>query len=440
MSLHNIVFRWAVVAGVVLAGFLGGASELDPLLVLVAVSALCMDFTAPASARNIVVLYHLLVLGVGPLVLPMPNGATVQWFGVALVTAYLVGNSVAAFFRRLTPTSDRPHGRPHDSTIASRLPAAVGVLRVATALQAALVAADVLRFGLERYLGGAALTARLTGFAAGGLSGLDIVKDLVGVIVVSCVAAHVALNEPQRKYAWRHLLLVMVGMPLLQFDRSALIANVIALLFLRRAASFTRGAALGGRFLVVTALTVSLVVALGIGMLRHGALTNESPLDAGAASVLVGEISPVLVVSDALSPSAPRFGGEPIIGALVTRYVPRAVYPDKPLNTAGRWMSERDPAAFKAGYSIAPTAVGTLLLNFGVAASLFLALLVGAGMRILSTLRESPTAVACIMYFSIFTLLRDDVSSSAAYALVCYLGYRAIIIVSLQRELEPSLS
>lgn len=409
--------------GVILTG-----DELDALFVLAALSLICLDLRTPTGARNVILAYNLLVLGVGPVLFPVAEGRNVQWLGVGLVAAFIVGVGAATVLRQPVASSERAS----DAYVTPAYPAAnasgTAFLKFAIFLQVAIVAFDMVQFGVAGYLSGASLVAKLSSFAAGGLSGGDVLKEIVEVLVVGSVAAHVASNEPHRRYAWRLLILALIVLPLARLDRSFLISSLLVLLFLHRASVGPRRRRASGHAVVAMSILLSVGLALGIGVLRQGAIAGGGAQVTSASGVLIGEVSPVLVVADAISPGAPRFGGEPLGQSLLTRYVPRAIYPDKPLNTAARWMALRDPASFAAGYSIAPTAVGALILNFGTGSAFAGAFTAGAAVKLLSRRNGKGAPLICISYFALLSLLRDDPSSSLAYVLACVVAYRALML------------
>ena len=146
--------------------------------------------------------------------------------------------------------------------------------------------------------------------------------------------------------------------------------------------------------------------------------------NAGAQSplVLIGEMSPILVLSDSIRPDAPRYHGAGLFIPVVTRYVPRRLLPQKPDSTIVKYMKRTDPRSFAAGYMNAPMAVGAIVLNYGVLAALFMSLLVGILVGGPST-GGRDIGHTVVIYYASYSLMRDDPSVSMSLLIAALIGY-----------------
>lgn len=426
--------RFLALLGLVLVGLLVPRGH-DTFLILTGLSISALDNGRWLATRNIVLAYHFALLGIGPYLFRLANPLAVQRLGVGMLLAFTGGIVVRHLYSgRRAPAAARAPVRPQPDPEAARRyqKYATGLLKLALLIQVALLLMDVSQYGPRGYLQGLSLSSKISSYAHGGLDSTQIVKNVAGIMILSCVAAYVALSEPNRAYHWRLLVLILIVFPILRLDRSGLIPNSLVLVFLAGCARMpgTRRTVRYG-FLVAATLSMILLVAVSVGVLRASNLpTGQNSGSVGSSnSVLDSEISPVQVVSDSLQPGAPRFHGQSLYSALVWRYVPRQLYPNKPANTISRYMEIKDPVSFAAGYSLAPTAVGVIIYNYGVTAAYVIALVVGFGLRRTGWPTRS-IGYKCLGLFCLYTLLRDDPSNSLAYAGASLVVYRLIIAFS----------
>jgi hypothetical protein len=436
------VLRWASLLVVVTTALIVESESL-PLLIMTALAIACLDTTQHVSVRNIVVIYHLMLLGLGPHLLYVSDRQQVQIYGCLLFFTFLAGICARRIYEQRR--SQRSRGGRPTSALTPREPArpaaqeetrrAPPALVVVAGLQVGLLLMALSRYGLAAYLSGGSLSGRISSYAQiGGLDALGIASALVGVLTVALVAVYAAQAECDRVYSWRWLIIALVIAPALRLDRAALVINAIGLLFFAAREGRAVGARRSGRVvLLVMAIAVAGVAAFGIGALRSDALVPVEQGGDASIALVAGELSPVLVVADGIRAPDGQYAGTDLALSMVTRFVPRRFFPQKPPNTITRYMMQKDPAAFRNGYSLAPTALGVLLLNFGATVTLGVALLAGA---IFTARRETrPRAdrigagAAAVLYLSIYTLLRDDPSNSVPTAGLALIAFRLLWLV-----------
>lgn len=430
MKLASLLRLFALI-GVVAAGLLTSDGGYD-ILILAALCIACLDATAAATARNVVVVYYFLVLGIGPYAIQISDAHRMQRFGVLLISAYLVGILARRVLRRAASTV--PPVRPAETAI-FQAPAGSGqgnvLLKLALFVQASLVLQHVVQYGLVGFLSGASLAGNITSYAAGGgLTNTQILGILSQALTASFVAVYIQVNEPERRYNWRLLIVLLIVMPLIGLQRVNIVVGVIVLLFLRRWALQTRKKRVtGGVAVVLLSLIVAAVAGVGIGLLRTAQLDPGGSSASTSQSVLQGELAPVIVIDRALAPEAPRYHGAGLYSPLLFRYVPRRLDPSKAPNTTVRYMQLTDPASFAAGYSLAPTAIGVIVLNYGVLGAYLLAFVAGCFLGGPNMPRPSRVGYVCAMYFALYSLIRNDPVNSIWDAGAILIGYWTILRV-----------
>lgn len=412
------VARGAAITGTTIASVAFFQDSLG-LAAVTLLALFCLSTTDVVSLRNIVVAYLYLLFGIGPYLIPMTNRDSVQWLACCLFGAFAAGVGM----RRLTSTwrpreiradEAAPMDALETSPFSSLKRKAPRLLLFSAIAQIILVILTLAQYGLSGYLGGASLAGKISGYVEnGGLDAIGMFSVLAGVLTAACVGAYADEEEPDRRYTWRWLIAVLVVFPLMRLDRSSLIVGVIGLLFFAARQRALRSGPALARFSVISAtVLIAVVSAFGIGMLRSEVVSDPSSADSGPLSLIVGEVSPVRVVSDAILPGAPRYGGAPILGPMVTRYIPRRVFPDKPENTTTLYMLARDPETYRHGYMLAPSAFGTIILNFGSEVAIGVSFAMGSVLAARNNLRTMSSGTLAILFLSVYPIMRNDLANS----------------------------
>lgn len=424
MKLASVLRLFALI-GVVAAGLMTSDGGYH-ILILAAICIACLDTTAAVTARNVVVVYFFLMLGVGPYAIQISNVYRVQHFAVMLLTVFFVG----LLSRRLLRCSvvAIPPVRPTETETfqaSSDRGRGTVLLRLALLVQGSLVLQHLSQYGFTGFLSGASLAGNISSYAtSGGLTNTQIVGVVGQALTASLVAVYIQVNEPERRYDWRLLSVLLVVMPVIGLQRANIVVGLIVLLFLRRLAKQTREKrVIGNVAVVLISLVVALAAGVGIGLLRTSQLTPEESSASALQSVLRGELSPVIVIDNALAPQAPRYHGAGLYGPLISRFVPRRLDPGKAPNTTVRYMQSTDPASFAAGYSLAPSAVGAMVLNYGALGAYLLALMAGFSLGGPNIPKPSRAGYICAMYFALYSLIRNDPVNSIWDAVAILIGY-----------------
>jgi len=283
-------------------------------------------------------------------------------------------------------------------------------------------------YGLTDYFSGAALVRQLNVYGQ-----LDIGNGwfviLTNILNLSTVAACAYyLRECLAQESAPRFGLVaglMVGMPLLALQRSSVLFGVA---FLSVAYAFIARVRREKVAAKVTAAAVAGILALGVGvflgLLRedaftHGAVSNQSFGDR-VFNLAEGEMSPIIVYATFEADAGKLVDyqhGQTILSPLLFKLVPRNWYTDKPINSGAFYATQYQPAAFAAGYSMAPSLWGALYLNFGyvgtIVGSFLLGMLTARLDRIYRERRIEELGWYLIVYYSYYSVLRDDVTNAA---------------------------
>jgi len=436
------VVRIAAMVGVALWGFSRTADSVA-LIMLTLLALMALGTGTVLSLRNFVVAYHFLVLGIGPYVINVSNRGEIQALGCALFAAFLAGVGIVDLAKARRPRS------PYKAQIASPpalmvprgtnllpTPERIPRLLLAAALaQLAGVALAIRQYGLGAYLSGASLAGKISAYGHdAGLDGVGIAHTLINIFAVAAVAAYAAQHELDRRYSWGWLITIMFVLPFIRLDRSVLIVNVIGLVFLAarsRRPRKPRGQSRAALLLLL--VVVAFASAFGIGVLRSNALAVTGQQVNSSSSIVVSELSPVIVVADASRSGAERFGGSTLYLPMALRLIPKMFYSGKPTNTTARYMMEHDPQSFRAGYSLAPTALGVVLLNYGEGFAVVLSMIAGILLSMRRDLMLLPSGILMLLYLSTYTLVRDDPSNSIPTVVLS-----AIIYAFLRKSQSPS--
>lgn len=398
----RLIMKPAVAAGIILSDLWSGGADpwLTPFLMACVVA---WDSTRLACTRNVVIGYHVLVLGMGPYLVSGVDRNMVHEFAFWVTLSFLAGLALGGLMlggvRPFAERSITRHCRSKSPTT---------LLWVPLALHAAVVVLDVALIGPQAYFSAGTQVAGIRTYAQGGLGAQQIVKLALDSATIGFVSAYAALVFGKDALNWRLLTLLLVVMPLLRLERGAVVINLLALLLLYQlVASPQRRRAVPVGLLVVLPILMA-GAGLGLGVIREASLSSTGRADSSV--VAVGEFSPVIVVDEALDEN-PGYGSEALWGAMTTRFLPRQWFPEKIANSTERFMRSHDRAALAAGFSLAPTALGALLLTYGKITTAFFALFVGLVLR--APRRNGVQSgwmvgLTSLVYFSLYSLMRND--------------------------------
>lgn len=418
--------RLFALIGVLAAGLLRPDGDIY-ITLLAALSIACFDGAAVICARNVVVVYYFLVLGVGPYLIDLSDPIGVHRFAVLLFATFLAGILARRALRGAQQVDSDP---PPASMAAPGVGRRASILlKTAIVIQFALIGANIAQYGAVAFFSGASLAGNISSYVQdGGLTNYQILAIAGFTVTAALVGVYVQINEPERLYDWRLLIVLLVGVPLVGLERANVLKDVLVLLFVYRWAFHGKRKRIVSQTVVISVLlVVALAAGLGIGVLRSGLLSPDRAGSNQVQSVLLGELTPVAAIDDALAPGAPRYGGAGLFIPLVQRFAPRRLYPDKAQNTTMRYMLWKDPESYAAGFSLAITGVGAVVFNYGAFGAYLLALAIGFVVGGGRPPTSSRVGYSIVGFFMLYDLMRTDPVFSVSQALVALLGYRILL-------------
>lgn len=200
----------------------------------------------------------------------------------------------------------------------------------------------------------------------------------------------------------------LVVLPLLYFNRSQVFYGVITFLFITSILRIRYKAAIS----IILAI-FALFFFVYAGFVRDRAMGGDNQI----GFFFNSELSPFLAYRD-LQDNIDTLGyqyGNTIIGPYFLKLIPRGMMPEKPQNSGGYIMENLHPREFEAGFALAPTYMGCLYLNFGLAGvvlgTFLLGLFSGYFDRILILHDYRHLGLFVLVFYYYFPLLRDDTSN-----------------------------
>lgn len=344
-----------------------------------------------------------------------------------------------AIFSQTTHRQSRPQRAPTPTNVAS-VEALLLVLAIA---QIAAFIPQLLSYGVRGFYSGQALADLIGTYGKESFSGgaVVIVRELLATVTTATVVLYAnSCIGTGTRIRYRFLAAVLLLAPLLALQRSVLLFGAFTLFAIRacerrfghvRPSSRRRRPA--GLLVVGIATMLALVIAAGIGGLRathRSGNENSSPFSGSVlGDVLQGEFGPIVAyheIKTNIDVLGYRYGSN-IVLPLLTRVVPRAWLPAKPVTSSGYYMSKIRPGEFDAGYVLAPSIFAVAYLNFGMVGSLAVCVLVAAlAARLDRAYREKYVGRLpwfLIVFASFYALMREDLSNSLFRLLVAMGAY-----------------
>jgi len=442
--------RWTVCA-IAAAAFRAARPDLVdlPLMLSIAVIALSLSVRAPISLRNLFCVYTFGIFVVGNRLLfprsPDQNQDLLLYL-CCFMLPYLARSLLPLANRRGTTAMDGaiPAANQQRSIHLER--ALLGLIGVQLARFLVLAAP----YGLAGIYSGRGLAGRIESYSRTGNAGFE---QLSGLLLLAAVAGVAIAYFEDRLWGGLPVRFGLLGVslllfPLLAFERAFLVYGVILFgamyLFDRSHRRFARGKHVrlkarsnSGRRVVVAGLLSGAVifVAINIGDVRAQEL-ERTPGVTGQGDtleqVLRGEFTPIQFYRDSKDniDELGYRGGTNIVGAFVTRLVPRSVWKNKPITTQEYYMRQLYPAQLSQGYSLAPSLFGVGFLNFGLAGTGLLCLSLGFLASGLDRAYMAATQPGLSHFLIVatwsYSVLRDDLATSMASIALTYATYVAV--------------
>ncbi|MDQ6614702.1 MAG: oligosaccharide repeat unit polymerase [Actinomycetota bacterium] len=425
-----------------------------PLILLIVVAVVATDIRHPLSLKNVLLVYVIMVFGVGGAVLHLTTQPIYRDV-VAYTVAFLGGYTLASM------STARRHHHPE------RQPAGKGPLNL-FALEHALVVLlglnllfvgyQFAKYGVAGYYQGQGLLNQaLTYGQASSTGGLEqIVRFALTDGGIALAILYVkACFDSSTHIRYRYPALLFIGLPVLSLSRSTAVNGaliVLAIYACDRRLSARRTSAAGPlpdavmsaptaaaardapvrvsrMAMILLGLVLAVATAAFVGSIRSGFVNKSGTVGSkpGFVTMLSSELSPVQAYGD-ITANIDVLGhthGRTIVFALLLKVVPRAWYPNKPLNSGAYYMSIVRPAEWAAGYALPPTYWGDLYISFGYAGAVLGSIVLGvAAARIDRAYRDAilhRVPWFLLIFANFYAVLRDSLSESLAGILLTLL-------------------
>ena len=400
------------------------------------------------SLRNVLLIYTVALFSFGSALLdlsPRPYKDMLIY-----IVAILAGYTLSSLRRRERAW----HIRPARTTFrigADRIYMLETTIVLVVGLNLAILFYNLIQYGVGAFYGGQALLDQLStyGKASGSGGALQIAVFFIRYTGVATVVLYVCTClENQVKIRYRYPLALLVIVPIVLLARSDALTGAAFLLAIHaidRRITARRGSAPGAEMqngatgrqrqsnqavAIAMALAVAFTAALLIGGLRE----QSSPSAAATSTLdrhvplLKSELTPIQAYSE-IRQNEDALGhphGSTIVGPLVLKVVPRALFPAKPQNSGAYYLSRIRPDEFAASYALPPTFYGDAFLSFGLQGAALLSLLLGGVVARLdvaykeASLSRLPTFL--VVYANFYGLLRNALSESLAAILLTVLA------------------
>jgi len=171
-----------------------------------------------------------------------------------------------------------------------------------------------------------------------------------------------------------------------------------------------------------------LLIAVFFGIIRELALLSFSvyynDLEEILERFVKGEFSQIIAyaeIKNNISQLNYQYG-KTILLPLLTKLIPRSIFPDKPFNSAGYFMYMIYPESAKFGFFLAPTIFGSIFLNFGYVGCIILSFSIGIlaayfDYLIKLIIKKNITnilkvALVILIFMNLYNILRNDIVES----------------------------
>lgn len=402
--------------------------------------------------RHIFIFYVFALYNIAPLVLGTDEAEYYGWFleFMAVLILFVIGYSLGLRLAR--------RKRGLDTSIRAISEHKVGLLKLgllALLLVNALVLAQtIMSFGVTEFYAGAQLAAAFETYGKFNPTGavVQVLTFLLGAMTTALlyVLVEYVVNQQgltqldsvaslRRQSAYKRLALRLsftwqVFFPLIQFGRSALVFGTLTYLAIRSKLAkklFTLSTIFLG--------TLALGFFVYVGLSRAERIGTTSNVE----SLFISELTPWLAYHD-IKTNIEQLGyqhGYTLFMPFLFRVIPRALFPEKPWNTSGYFMTTLYPDQFRAGFALPPTYMGDLYLNYGLLGVLGGIFLLGIfsgyidGIVIYRQFRHF--GLFLIVLTNYFSLLRNNIPDSVfgilIIAVIYFVAKRWVAIPERQR-------
>jgi len=394
---------------------------------------LTLDRANPFSLRNMFLGYMVIVFGFGVLLLDLPGNdifPDVFWYTSLFLGGYYVRRPRAPRPARLSPKRLLP----------SLIPQLHVALVLAAGMNLLLLGLDLLRYGIIGYYRGQALAAKFLTYGQASVGGgvNQILTFLVKFTTLALIVAYVqSCFESDRPLRYRYLVALLVVIPLLALQRADVATGALTLVAIARLERRVKGGPNtvptlpSRRRTLLPLFLLALVLGTGISLGRLRERSVGVP-QSSTSALLMSELTPAQAYSD-IKLNITELGhphGSTIIGPLLLKPIPRALYPNKPINSGAYYMQVVRPAEFAAGFALPTTFFGDMFLSFGYLAAVAAAAVLG---WIAAYIDATDThaqllriPVYLVAFMNAYSVLRSPISESLAGVVLSVVAYAVI--------------
>lgn len=322
-------------------------------------------------------------------------------------------------------------------------------LRILLFFQFLFLAITVYRTGLRNYVTGAVLASAISSYGRQDITAglLVIIASAINFITLGVLFAYYAKFPARANLTYLFLFLVLL--PLLQLSRYNFLFGIVTFLYVwvRNKEVGPKQELLRARRRVAVAMFAAIlcavVVGVSFGVLREKAVrrsigTQKVESIPSFSSQLISryvlsEFTSVIAYAeiranmDVLQPQL----GYTIFVPLFLKVIPRNLWPDKPLNSSGYYMTHMRPDEASSGYFLAPSIWGDVFLNFGYSGSLIIMVMLAIisekiDKNLMGGRFSNQRLLAFVLFYFLYGLLRNNLSDSVFVAAMVYLTARYV--------------
>jgi hypothetical protein len=443
--------------GFALAGLAAGAPRLFDRFAVGTIILLCLglNFRSPLTLGNYYLIYATVLFWVGSRLF-YPDSPNLNPDLLAYVGSFLVGY----WLYRRRGVEAKGHGRRREGVasihLATQGRARIdGLVWVVIGLEAVRFTFLLRPYGVAGFYSGLGLVNRIQAYSQSG-STTEIIVNIALTALTTAVAVlyYEVCLELGARPKYRRLFLMLVVLPALSLQREILVLNGVLFTAIyvcdkRRGLVVPSRSKGGSRAFVLSCLVLVCagLAAVWIGNVRAKQLNQHSSVRGSNQGtlqpVLRAEVTPLFFYAE-VKANIGTLGyrrGYTIVAPLLTRLIPRSMWPTKPITSNEFYMRALHPSDLAAGYSLAPSIFGAGYLNFGMAGCAMLVALTGWGAAFFDRgyvdgLRSRIPQFLIVSAWS-YSFLRDDIANSLASILLTFLVYRGLRNYFLGRASAP---
>ncbi|MCX6983443.1 MAG: oligosaccharide repeat unit polymerase [Lentisphaerae bacterium] len=382
----------------------------------------------PFLLRHIFLIYVFAIYNIAPQVLGSDEAEYYGWFleFMAVLILFVIGYGLGL---RLARSKRVPHASIRAISQHKMRLLKLGLLALLL-YNALVLAKGIMTLGVTKFYAGAQLVAVIQNYGKADPGGaisyaLGFILSTLTVVLLY-VWVEWTMNQPasfptlfrydtKKRLALRFSFIWLVLFPLVSFSRSGVAFGALTYLAIR--------SKLSKKLLTLSTLLLGLLALaffVYVGLARAESLNANS----GVRSLFISELTPWSAYRE-IKANIEQLGyqyGNTIFPSLLLKVIPRGLWPDKPYNSSGYFMTMLHPDQFQAGYALPPTYMGDLYLNFGLPGMLVGIVLLGAftgridGIVIYRQFKH--IGLFFIVFASYFTLLRNNIADSMFFLLV----------------------